>query len=399
MQVYGKTLAMIQDGADDSEFGPNGGFRAILSDPSEDRDYEEVKRTEWIEPLPEHCTLDMDHGMSAAETIGSFRPYFDGEKMMMEAAFSSIPRAQEMRTLVKEGHLRSVSVAFMRHKEKKASGEPYRELLNAGIVGVPSNRNAVILASKAASALRDAFSDATDGDVPEDVKQAVLDALNGRDEIKVADDAEAKDSPKPYGDVRYADPEDGKYPIDTVAHIRAALAYINVQKNYDALGDHAAHVKSAIEAAARSHGIDVADPHGKSADEAESKGIFVNVIPRLDEDALKRVMGEIFTKAGAGGDAALLQAIHDAAGHLGAVCPVIEVTDEGSGADDGANKKLTQEAFEKGLDDALKPDESPAEAAAASEEEPAPADDAADTAKAKRMRSLALMQMSAEFTK
>lgn len=36
---------------------------------------------------------------------------------------------------------------------------------------------------------------------------------------------------KPYGDVPYADAKNGKYPIDTEAHIRAAWSYINMPKN------------------------------------------------------------------------------------------------------------------------------------------------------------------------
>ena len=34
---------------------------------------------------------------------------------------------------------------------------------------------------------------------------------------------ERADAKKPYGNVTYADPKHGKYPIDTEAHARAAL--------------------------------------------------------------------------------------------------------------------------------------------------------------------------------
>jgi len=381
-EVYSKAFASIES-VDEKDYGPNGGFTAVLSTPSEDRDGDELFREEWKDFTFDRYTLDMDHGMSVAETVGSFTPYFDGQKMMMDAYFSSIPRAQEVRTLVDEGHIRTVSVAFMVDKSKK-SGTPRRELLNAGIVAIPSNRDAVILASKAASALKDAFSDTTEGDVPEEVIKAVQEALGVNTSIS-PDDSDTKDSPKPYGDVRYADPEDGKYPIDTEAHIRAALSYINVAKNYEALGDKAAHVKAAIEAAARAHGIEVS---GKSVEGAETKAkggtIYVDVVPRLNQDALKNVLEAVIkataTASGSGGDAALVQAIHDASSHLGAGCPVVEVTDLGSGADDGANKELDQEAFTKALDQTLTPEESPAD------EEPAPdvksaaaSDDAAET--------------------
>ena len=36
---------------------------------------------------------------------------------------------------------------------------------------------------------------------------------------------------KPYGNVTYADSKNGKYPLDTEAHIRAAWAYVNMPKN------------------------------------------------------------------------------------------------------------------------------------------------------------------------
>ena len=55
--------------------------------------------------------------------------------------------------------------------------------------------------------------------------------------------------PKPYGDVKYADPADGKYPIDTVVHIKSAWDYIHVAKNAEELGDKLPSVKAHIIAA------------------------------------------------------------------------------------------------------------------------------------------------------
>lgn len=68
---------------------------------------------------------------------------------------------------------------------------------------------------------------------------------------------------EPYGDVRYADPgyREGtkRYPIDTIAHIRAAWAYINVMRNaakYTA--DQLDQIKGRIKAAAERHGVQIA---------------------------------------------------------------------------------------------------------------------------------------------
>jgi hypothetical protein len=70
--------------------------------------------------------------------------------------------------------------------------------------------------------------------------------------------AKAAAAPKPYGDVKYADPEDGKYPIDTPAHIRAAWSYVSMPKNAQLLGDKVGKVRAAIETAWK----DKIDPKG-----------------------------------------------------------------------------------------------------------------------------------------
>ena len=140
--------ATIEDAGDTAE-KPFGGFVAVASTPSLDRDGDQIGTEEWLD-LPEHITIDSDHGMSVGTTIGSARPFFDAEgRLMIDAAFSSIDRAQEVRTLIKEGHIRTVSVAFLTDRSKK-DGTPRRELLNVGVVAIPSNRDAVILDSKAA---------------------------------------------------------------------------------------------------------------------------------------------------------------------------------------------------------------------------------------------------------
>ena len=65
---------------------------------------------------------------------------------------------------------------------------------------------------------------------------------------------------KPYGDVEYADPKNGKYPINTEEHARAALAYISMPKNastYPLNGVTLSEVKARIVAACKKFGIDV----------------------------------------------------------------------------------------------------------------------------------------------
>lgn len=147
-RVRTKAMATIEQAEDDTQYGPHGGFTAVLSSPRLDRDGDIWPQSEWITPLPERITIDADHGMSVATTVGSAVPYFDNAgQLLITASFSSIPRAQEVRTLIREGHVSSVSVAALTDNSKK-SGTQKRELLNAGVVAIPANPDAKILDAK-----------------------------------------------------------------------------------------------------------------------------------------------------------------------------------------------------------------------------------------------------------
>ena len=147
-EIERKTLeATIDSVTEATDAKPFGGFIARASDASTDRDGENLHADEWVTPLPDHITVDVDHGMSVQTTVGSAHPYFANGELWIDAAFSSIDRAQEVRTLVREGHIKTVSVAALVDRSVKG-GKPRRELLNVGIVAIPSNRNAVITDAK-----------------------------------------------------------------------------------------------------------------------------------------------------------------------------------------------------------------------------------------------------------
>lgn len=79
----------------------------------------------------------------------------------------------------------------------------------------------------------------------------------------------AAGSPKPYGDVKYADPKNGKYPIDTAAHAKAAWSYINMPKNaamYPMNGVSLSAVKGRIKAACKKFGIMISDSNSAPMD-------------------------------------------------------------------------------------------------------------------------------------
>lgn len=135
-----------------------GSFEVILSAPTKDRDGDTLLPDEWKSPLPDHITFDADHGMSVATTVGSGVPRLDEKSgnLIVSGTYSSLGRAQEVRTLVNEGHIRTTSVAFMSEKSQAKDGKStsVRELLNGAFVAIPSNREALVLSSKAAQATK-----------------------------------------------------------------------------------------------------------------------------------------------------------------------------------------------------------------------------------------------------
>lgn len=130
---------------------PNGEFEAVLSAPTLDRDGE-IVAPKAFDPLPDRIGIDIDHLMSVRGTVASGEPYYDGDVLKFRGSFASTPLGQEVRTLVTEGHIWKMSVAFMNAKRELVEGVPHvvsGELLNAAIVAIPSNREADITAAKA----------------------------------------------------------------------------------------------------------------------------------------------------------------------------------------------------------------------------------------------------------
>jgi HK97 family phage prohead protease len=95
---------------------------------------------------------------------------------------------------------------------------------------------------------------------------------------------------KPYGDVTYADPKNGKYPVDTEAHARAAWSYVNMPKNasqYPMNGVTLAEVKAKIMAACKKFGVDVSSDSSAPASRAE----FMRMYPLEDMHIIRSEQG------------------------------------------------------------------------------------------------------------
>jgi hypothetical protein len=199
MQIIRKDAALTPTGSPDDMPGT---FRVILSAPTLDRDGETLEAKDWEMPLPEHITFDADHGMTVATTVGSGVPSIEEAtgNLIVDGTYSSLPRAQEVRTLVKEGHIRTTSVAFMTKASSAkgaAKGAKVRELLNGAFVAVPSNREALVLESKSTKA--GARNSKSDSDLIQQLHDISIELGASPDVAAAADDAKAAKAAKRYG--------------------------------------------------------------------------------------------------------------------------------------------------------------------------------------------------------
>lgn len=75
--------------------------------------------------------------------------------------------------------------------------------------------------------------------------------------IEKRSDANPERGEQEYGDVKFADPTNKKYPIDTEEHVRAAWSYIHQQRNRD---EYSAKdlktIEDRIKKAGQKYGID-----------------------------------------------------------------------------------------------------------------------------------------------
>ena len=127
-----------------------GTFTAIASMPTVDRDKEVIAQGAF-NPLPETVPIHVDHNMSSAGLVGTGRPFYDGDRLMVTGRFAGTARAQEIRQLVVEGHLARMSVGFFDALKEDRDGVRHitrAELLEVSFVTVPSNREAMVLAAK-----------------------------------------------------------------------------------------------------------------------------------------------------------------------------------------------------------------------------------------------------------
>jgi len=165
-----------------------GEFDIILSNATCDRDGDVLRPDQWVQPLPESIPISVDHSASVTDVIGSGRPFIDQDgNLRVKGTFASSPAAQHVRSLVAEGHVRSVSVEFVRRKGGN-------ELIGGAFVNVKSNTEARVLSAKSRVFGAAVNAVVVEGKSAEDAGNAMLQAIHdasvhlGADRIGLDDD-------------------------------------------------------------------------------------------------------------------------------------------------------------------------------------------------------------------
>jgi HK97 family phage prohead protease len=100
---------------------------------------------------------------------------------------------------------------------------------------------------------------------------------------------------KPYGDVEYADPKNGKYPINNADRARAAWSYINMPKNaaqYPMNGVTLSEVKDRIRAACKRFGIDVSADSSSNGSASRAEPVYFRTYELEDIHIVRTAQGD-----------------------------------------------------------------------------------------------------------
>ena len=127
----------------------SGGWTAVASTASVDRDGEIVERYAF-NPLPSTVPVHMDHTFKAADVVGKATPYYDNLGVLhVDGTFAQTKAAQDVRRLIQDGFINSMSVAFLtKERSVQRDGTPVvekAELLAVDFVSVPANADARVL--------------------------------------------------------------------------------------------------------------------------------------------------------------------------------------------------------------------------------------------------------------
>jgi HK97 family phage prohead protease len=260
-----------------------------------------LEQTPHVHLLINHA---QDGGLPLASTkSNTLRLSTDSTGLLTEAEVDRRnSRANDLILTLERGDADEMSFAFRVKANTWSDGDTVRSLdevsLHKGdvsVVGFGANPHTSVSARNAVRML-------ARGEFSAD-ELAELRTMSDQVDAAMAALQETRDDKKPYGDVAYADPKNGKYPIDTKEHVKAAWSYINMPKNEKEYSDsELAEVKGRIEAAAKKFGIEISDEKNSLDGEVEcitvsgapeSVGtVYVDIVPRVGDviDIVKRAL-------------------------------------------------------------------------------------------------------------
>lgn len=217
---------------------PDGEFEAVLSVPVIDRDGEVITAGAF-NPLPAEIPIHKFHDFSSP--VATAVPFYDGDVLKARGVFDPDPESQAIRSKIGRS-IRYMSVGFMAPSREDRDGVPHitkAELLEASFVSIPSNREAAILAVKAASLPSGTLQVTVDGNMisserfRELVHRGLLTRSEIRDLMAARDEAGAAGPKSPATDPeeKAATPAAAEPPADVIvgqalialARARAAL--------------------------------------------------------------------------------------------------------------------------------------------------------------------------------
>ena len=126
------------------------GFQAVASTPSIDHDNESLQLG-CFNPLPATIPVHADHVISVEHIVARARPYYDGNRLMLDGRWASTEKAETVRALVNEGFVTDMSVFFCDAEKKMVNGVRTvvkGTLKSVDFVSIACNRDARVLSSR-----------------------------------------------------------------------------------------------------------------------------------------------------------------------------------------------------------------------------------------------------------
>lgn len=149
-----RTKALVATVTNTKAVGDSGSgeFEAVISTPTLDRDGE-IWDEGWWDPLPADIPIHVDHRfMDVGAVVARAVPFAEDGVLKVRGRYASTPKAQEIRTLVAEGMVTTMSIGAINATIVEKDGVPHctsAELLEASFVSVPANADALVTSAKA----------------------------------------------------------------------------------------------------------------------------------------------------------------------------------------------------------------------------------------------------------